>query len=372
MRNAPINRDGAARGSALRRQPAVFRPDHLKAEIQTGTESKRVRELALESTEARYMWTDAKPRANGRIKMQNNYSDEQLRLAARLYYVDGLGQVEVAKFVKVSQTKISRLLALARERGIVRISVAEYEPRDQKLELALQQKFGLKAVAVIKTIAGATSEDARLTVAHFGAPFVASLVSPNSTVAISGGRTMRELVQLLPENKGLRLTVLQAMGSIDSNVGPVDAFELGRSMARRWGGSFSTLNSPAFVPDKKTRDAFLNLQQIRSVWERLGHVDVALVGIGTLDNSVFVERGVLSADDLETLSRRGAVGEVCGRFYDEKGRECDSLWRDRVISIDLDQLRKTPQVIGIIAGGDRSAAITAAIRGGLLKSLVID
>jgi len=138
-------------------------------------------------------------------------------------------------------------------------------------------------------------------------------------------------------------------------------------MARRWGGFFSTLNSPAFVPDKKTRDAFLKLQQIRSVWERLGHADVALVGIGTLDNSVFVERGVLSAADLAKLSKSGAVGENLRPFLRRTRPECDSPWRDRVISIDLDQLRKTPQVIGIVAGGDRSAAIKAAIRGGLLN-----
>lgn len=303
---------------------------------------------------------------------RNGYSDDQLRLAARLYYIDGLGQVEVAKFVKVSQAKVSRLLALARERGLVRISVAEYEPRDQELETALKQKFGLKEIAVIKTMPGATAEEARIAVAHFGASFVTSLIVPDRTVAISGGRTLRELVQLLPEKPELRLGVVQAMGSIDSTVGPVDAFELGRAIANRWGGSFSTLNSPAFVPDKKTRDAFLNLQQIRSVYERLGRADVALVGIGTLDNSVFVERSIFRPDDLEKLSRQGAVGEICGRFFDERGRECDSPWRDRVISIELDQLRKTPQVIGIVAGGDRSAAIKAAIRGGLLKSLLMD
>src|SRR4051812_11274157 len=34
--------------------------------------------------------------------------------SARLDYVDGLGQSEVAKFVKVSQAKVSRLLAMAR------------------------------------------------------------------------------------------------------------------------------------------------------------------------------------------------------------------------------------------------------------------
>ncbi|MEW6304075.1 MAG: sugar-binding domain-containing protein [Verrucomicrobiota bacterium] len=304
--------------------------------------------------------------------MSNHYSDEQLRLAARLYYLDGLGQTEVARFVKVSQAKISRLLALARERGIVRISVAEYEPRHESLEQRIRREFGLRSVAVIKTVEGATVEDARRTVGHFGAPFVASLIQPESVVAIAGGRTMRELVQLLPEDKKHGLTVVQAMGSIDSTVGPVDALELGRAMARRWGGAFYTLNTPAFLPDRKTRDAFLGLEQIRSVWQRLGRVNVALVGIGTLENSVFVERGVLSADDLSKLKQRGAVGEVCGRFYDSEGRECESPWRDRVMSIALEQLRAVPQVAGIIAGTDRSTAIAAAIRGGLLNSLVID
>ena len=58
-----------------------------------------------------------------------NYSDDVLRMAASLYYVDGLGQTEVANLVRVSQTKISRLLAVALDRGIVRISVDQYDPR---------------------------------------------------------------------------------------------------------------------------------------------------------------------------------------------------------------------------------------------------
>ncbi|MFM1746963.1 MAG: hypothetical protein RLZZ188_629, partial [Verrucomicrobiota bacterium] len=66
--------------------------------------------------------------------MLNAYSDDQLRMLARLYYVDGLGQLEVARLAKVSQAKVSRLLALARERGIVRITVADYDPRHPELE----------------------------------------------------------------------------------------------------------------------------------------------------------------------------------------------------------------------------------------------
>jgi deoxyribonucleoside regulator len=302
----------------------------------------------------------------------NHYSDEQLRLAARLYYLDGLAQNEVARFVKVSQAKVSRLLAAARERGVVRISVAEYEPHNHALERSLRKAFGLNAVAVIKTLEGATAEDARRAVGHFGAAFVAALLPPKSVVAIAGGRTIRELVQLLPEDKGRHLTVIQAMGSIDSAIGPEDALELGRILARRSGGRFQALNTPAFVPDRKTRDALLALAQIRSVREQFAQANVAIVGVGTLAESAFVARKVLSAGDLELLAHDGAVGEICGRFYDKNGRECMSPWRDRVLGIDLEQIRRIPQVIGVVAGGDRSGALAAAIRGGLLKSLLID
>jgi deoxyribonucleoside regulator len=309
---------------------------------------------------------------NNRMFMPTYYSDEQLRLAARLYYVDGLAQNEVAQFVKVSQAKVSRLLATARERGIVRISVAEYEPRNHALEEELRKQFGLVAVAVIKTLEEATAEDARRAVGHFGAPFVAGLLPPKSVVAIAGGRTIRELVQLLPEDKARHLTVVQAMGSIDSTIGPEDALELGRILARRSGGGFQALNTPAFVPDRKTRDALLALNQIRSVRAQLAQANVAIVGVGTLTDSAFVARHVLSARDLQDLSKGGAVGEICGRFYDKNGRECVSPWRDRVLSIDLEQVRRIPQVIGVVGGGDRAAALAAAIRGGLLKALVID
>lgn len=46
--------------------------------------------------------------------MPKDFSDDRLRLVARLYYLDGLDQSEVARFAKVL-----RRLALARARGIL-------------------------------------------------------------------------------------------------------------------------------------------------------------------------------------------------------------------------------------------------------------
>lgn len=304
--------------------------------------------------------------------MPNDYSDDRLRLVARLYYLDGLGQSEVAKFAKVSQAKVSRLLALAKERGIVRITVADYDPRRRGLEDQVRARFGLATVTVIKSSEGLEGADLRRAVGHFGAAAVDTLIEPRDVVALAGGRTIHELVHHLPNSKSKSLTVVQAMGSVDSNVSVFDAQEVGRVMAQRLGGVFLSLNTPAFIPEKRTRDALLELAQVRSVHESLDRARVAIVGLGTLANSVFVERGTLDATMIRELERAGAVGEVCGRFIDAKGNECATAWRDRVISVQIDQLHRIPQVIGVVSGSDRTAAILAAINGGIIKSLVID
>ena len=303
---------------------------------------------------------------------QAPYPDDLLRMAATLYYVDGLGQSEVANLVRVSQTKVSRLLAIALERGIVRITVEQYDPRDPVLEERLCARFGLKSAAVIKTAAHATAEAARQTVGHFGAPFVTALLPPSGVVALGGGRSVANVVQRLRRGGTHRLTVVQAMGSIASTLSPVDALEQGRALVNLWGGEFLTLSTPAFAPDRKTRDSFLGSEQIRSVFQRLRQADAALVGVGPLEQSVYIERGVFNAGDVAHLRACGAVGEICGRFFDAHGRECTSRWRHRAISIELENLRRIPCVIGVAAGADRAPAVAAALRGGLLKALLID
>jgi deoxyribonucleoside regulator len=304
--------------------------------------------------------------------MPNDYSDDRLRLVARLYYLDGLGQSEVAKFAKVSQAKVSRLLALAKERGIVRITVADYDPRRRELEDQLRLRLGLTTAVVIKASDGLGGADLRRAVGHFGAAVVDELIETHDTVALAGGRTIHELVHHLPAKRTKSLTVVQAMGSVDSTVNGFDAQEVGRVMAQRLGGNFLSLNTPAFIPDKRTRDSLLELPQVRSVHAQLDQARVALVGLGTLANSVFVERGTLDAAMVRELERAGVVGEVCGRFIDADGVECATTWRDRVISVQIEQLRKIPQVVAIVSGNDRSAAILAAIKGRLIKALVID
>jgi deoxyribonucleoside regulator len=295
-----------------------------------------------------------------------------LTSVARMYYLDGLGQSEIAGIYGVSRSKVSRLLTEARETGIVRISVDEYDPRNRDLERQLIDRFNLLHAIVVQGMGG-TVANIRRAVAYFAAPNVEEWIGAQRKVGIAGGRTLGALVHAMDARSHSNgLEIVQLMGTIGSSPSSIDASELSRALARRFDGTFHTITAPAFVADARTRELFLSHSQIRSVWSSFASLDLALVGVGTLDESVFVERQVLEASDLHALRKAGAVGEICGRFFDASGRECASPYRERVVSIDLDDLRARKDVVAVTLGRARGAAVRSALAGGLVKSLVID
>ena len=108
-----------------------------------------------------------------------------------------------------------------------------------------------------------------------------------------------------------------------------------------------------------------------SLWDEL---TVALVGIGSLQPSELLKSSgnTISAQDEEQLRKRGAVGDVCLRFFDAAGDPVESDLERRVIGISSDQLKRTPRRIGV-AGGDRKHdAVVAAVRGGWVNVLITD
>jgi DNA-binding transcriptional regulator LsrR (DeoR family) len=298
--------------------------------------------------------------------------DDLLASAARMYYLDQLDQRDIGELLGVSRSTVSRLLKNARERGIVQISVSPYDPRDRRREAALRNRFGVRHAIVIRTTGRPTAQVGR-TVGYFAAPAVSELIAANATIGVSGGRTLAALVKhVAPAEAARSVTVVQLMGNIGPKPVSSDGLEICHDLARRFRTSLYTVSAPAIVQDRPARDMLLAHQQLRLVWDLFDSLTLAFVGIGTLADSVFVEEGVFSPAELDRLRQVGVAGEICGRFFDRDGRECATDFRDRVLSIDLDVLRQCAEVVGITNGPSRAAAVRAALRGGLITSLVID
>jgi DNA-binding transcriptional regulator LsrR (DeoR family) len=302
----------------------------------------------------------------------NEISDDLLRMTAQLYYLDGLDQTQVAEIVGISRSQISRMLARAREKGIVRITVEDFDPRQPALEQALCAAFGLKHAFVIRVL-GSEAGRVRKTVAHFGAPLVQGLLQPNSLVGIAGGRSLFDLLQQFSPSDGQRgVGVLQLMGNLSPDVHSTDSAELAHLLAHTLGGPLYTMNAPIYVADPQARRSFTEHAHVQAVMKMYQSLQTALIGIGSLDDSFFIERNILPAGDLARLNASGAVGETCGRFYDQAGKECDLDFREQVLSISFETLRQVPEVIGVASGARKLVAIYPALRSGLIKSLLTD
>ncbi|MHB1828524.1 MAG: sugar-binding transcriptional regulator [Steroidobacteraceae bacterium] len=283
-----------------------------------------------------------------------------------------MSQAEIATFVRVSQPKISRMLALAQQRGLVRISVPEYESRNPELEKALAKAFSIDAV-VIHSIGGIEMTPLRHIMGYFAGPVIGKWIRANSLVVLSGGRAVEALIeqmqpgQLIPD-----LRIAPGMGHIDSMPGSYDASELCRDLARRWQGSVLSLNGPLIFPDDGSYQEVIRLPQIQEVLRAVAKANVLIFGVGAMHNSLLFERALFSRAEIAGLVDAGAVGEVLGRFYNAKGVECQTALRNRTLSIDLAKLRRISRRIAVVVGADRTAAVRGAIRGKLFNTLVTE
>jgi deoxyribonucleoside regulator len=297
---------------------------------------------------------------------------DQLTAVARLYYLEGLGQTEIASLYAVSRSTVSRMLTTARERGIVRISVDDYDPRDREMEARLVQEFGLRRAIVVRGMEG-EAEANRRSVGYFAAPDVAGWLTGGQRIGVTGGRTLGNLVRSIAYGMVLPpVQIVQLMGTVAASPGQNEGSEVGRALASRISGTFHAVNTPALVADAQTREMFMAHEQIRAVWRMFPEVSLAFVGVGSVDDSMFVEHDVVTREARSRLRECGAVAEVCGRYVDRAGNEIDLPERDRVISADLDTIRGIDEVVAVTSGKGRGDAVRAVLEGGLASSIVTD
>lgn len=165
-------------------------------------------------------------------------------------------------------------------------------------------------------------------------------------------------------------TIVQAVGQMGAHINLWDAQELGRSIAEKWQGKFMLLNAPAYLPNKTACDSMLKLEHVQSIKRLMSEASVALVEIRAAKESLFADS--LGKAERDILESSHAVGEICGRYFDSEGNECDTPLKSQSLSLEFETLRKIPQSIGVVTGPDDSLAAVAAIRGSLVKSLITD
>ncbi|NPV80342.1 MAG: sugar-binding transcriptional regulator [Firmicutes bacterium] len=291
---------------------------------------------------------------------------------ARLYYEEHKTQEEIAKEMGVSRSTISRSLKRAQEIGAVQIRVVDPYFECSSTVEALRTRFGLER-AIVVPVSRQSDESIKRDIGSAGADYLIRVVRDGMVLGVAQGTTLEELVDAIKPRGSVRLKVVQLVGSLGRSAASIDANELSRRIAEAFRGEWYLLPAPVVVESSSVRGALLREPAIRDILEMGRKADVALLGIGACDaSSVMVQRGYLTVREVEAAKRAGAVGDICGRFYDIQGRPCKSDFDDRTIGITLEDLRAIAKRIGVAGGRGKAAAILGALRGRHINVLVTD
>nr|WP_239528308.1 sugar-binding transcriptional regulator [Microbacterium esteraromaticum] len=290
---------------------------------------------------------------------------------AELSYDENKTQDEIGALLGISRWKVGRLLVQARERGIVRIEIVHPRARRLGLERELVQRYGLRDAVVVPAPEG---PDAMLErVARAAADLLSALRPVPRTLAVSWGRTLTAIADALPDGWARGVTVVQANGGVSLNRRAGGAASVAATIAQRGGGHAVLLPSPAILERVETKRAIESDRTVSAILEQAAGANTFLFTAGPADaGSAHVENGYLTTDDIAELVRRGAVGDLLGRYIDADGNIVDPQLDERTVGVDLEQLRSAPRSIFVTAGAAKHDIARTVVNSGLCSILVTD
>lgn len=294
-----------------------------------------------------------------------------LAMVANLYYNSELTQNQIAERLYTSRSKISRMLKEARELGIVDIYIREPWERNLEYEKQLQEAFCLNNIRIIKQ-KDTNQDNARNLIYEVAAYYLDSIIKENMVVGISWGNTLYHVVKHIAANnhKNIPITVVPIMGAANINSPEKDGLDLSKDLASAYGGKYQYIYAPLFVKNKEVKESLIQDGNIKGALELAKNADVILTSVGSVVYKSW--SNYLSGKMLKALEEKGVVGHIGGHFFDIQGQEPDMALVDRMIGVDMHDLKKCRETICIAFGEKKADAVLGAVRGGYIKTLIID
>lgn len=298
-------------------------------------------------------------------------SQREILKICYLYYQEEKTQEEISGLYGVSRFKISRTLKEAKRKGYVTITINDPKGDLTKIEINLANKFGIKQVIVVKI--NEFSEKTTLDqVTESGAQYLRQIVGNYHIMGVTWGHTVYHVINNLEPIEVKNLTLVQIAGGL----GTIEGFDnntLTMMLGQKLGAKAHVIPAPIIVRNRSLRDKLFKERKIQQTLEIAKKADLVIFGVGMIGKEGMLwQSGFLSDSDTGKLKKAGAVGAICGRFFDAGGQKCWGELDDRIIGLNLAELRNIKHKICVAFGKEKIDAILGALRGKLLNVLITD
>jgi deoxyribonucleoside regulator len=304
--------------------------------------------------------------------MRQKIDKQMLYNVARMYYIEGLKQDEIATKINRSRSSISMLLTEAKDAGIIEFKLHNPMSNNRELAELFIKKFNLRRCFVIPTTLQQTDLLIRL-VAERAIEFFNEELNTNDTIGIAWGRTCYEFMSLYyNDQRNYDINIVPLIGASDNSQQHCQLNEMVRTFAEKISGEPHFLHAPVLADTEEEKTQYLSSAMMKKISNLWAQLDVAIISIGLptsneSDNTHYLGREFHDAPEFSN-----AVGDLCGWPIDENGQFLDGPGSRRLLACPMDKLRDAEKVFGIVAGIEKSFAIRAGLRSGIFDYMVID
>ena len=290
---------------------------------------------------------------------------KKLAYVARRYYLEDQRQSDIAKELGVSRPMVSRMLAEARELGVVEITVNDAGTRTATLLERLRLSTSVRGGVLVEDGA---DEDATNQLLSQGAVELLRQLETRR-LGVGWGYLIGQLVTWLekhPQPDSPVTDICPLVGNANIPARNYQSNENVRLMAQQLGAAPHFLYLPALPEGLEEKQLLCSTEVYRQIHQQWEQLDTALVNIGNYPSS----------PDFASLVRYGSLLQqyhACGRmlvyYFNEQGTVIQSD-QDFAIQIPLDTLRQCPRIIGVCSANTGAKALLGALRSGVFTHLV--
>lgn len=293
---------------------------------------------------------------------KNDAKHRFLEKVARMYYVQGLSQQEIATEMNVGRSSVARFLAEARDLDIVIIKIVSPidDLRNKELEGKLRTQFGLEDCLV--------TNGEMDTVDDLVVEYLDHIIPYKGNIGVTGGQTTYQLGQKLwGRVRRPNLTVVQMIGSFRNNMPETTVTKL---YADALDAKGLYLPAPCLVQDKQSRDNLVANPSITDTIKQLKRLDAAIVGIGAndaKDSLHYLE--LFDFIDAKSILLR-TIGDIAFKFFDREGNFPIEEINDRMVGITIKDYLATKQRIVIAYGKRKTEVLYVAVKNKLANIVI--
>lgn len=298
-------------------------------------------------------------------------NSERLRArAVWLYYAEGMKQNEIAEALGTTRVTIVRLLADARRRNEVRITISSSMAELAGLEVEISRRYGIEDVIICPS-SDVVSDPTHSIAASAGA-YLGGLMQPGMSVGVGWGKTLHSMLQFIESQTLSNLSVVSLLGGF-SHVRHFNPADFAWRFAELFQGEGYLVPAPALVDSPETKRSLIESCGIGEVFDKARNLDMVLLSVGGIaQGSTSFQTGYLSDAERKDLKAAGAVGDLLYNFIDAEGRLVDHSVNERTISVSLEQLANAKARILVSGGPEKVDVLHGAIAAIRPSALVTD